>query len=45
MRHVRRLSVSTQWRAAVLPLCAALSFGCHGVVGDTDDIGRQYATV
>ncbi len=35
MRHVRRLSVPSQWRAAVLPLCAALAFGCHGVVGDT----------
>lgn len=35
MRHVRRLSVSSQLRAAVLPLCAALSFGCHGEVGPT----------
>ena len=41
MRHVRRLSVPSQWRAAVLPLCAALAFGCHGEVGDT---GRPSST-
>jgi hypothetical protein len=35
MRHVRRLSVSSQWRAAVLPLCAVLALGCHGEVGPT----------
>jgi hypothetical protein len=35
MRHVRRLAVSSQWRATVLPLCAVLAFGCHGEVGPT----------
>ena len=35
MRYARRFSVSTRWRAGVLPLCAALAFGCHGEVGDT----------
>ena len=40
MRHVRRLSVSTQWRAAVLPLCAAVVLGCHGEVGPTGGGGH-----
>src|SRR5262245_61840653 len=35
MRHVRRFSVPTHWRAALLPLCAAFAFGCHGEVGST----------
>ena len=35
MRYPRRYSVSTRWRARVLPLCAALALGCHGEVGDT----------
>ena len=35
MRYARRFSVSTRWRAGVLPLCAAFAFGCHGEVGDT----------
>ena len=35
MRFARRSSVSTRWRARVLPLCAALALGCHGEVGDT----------
>ena len=35
MRFARRFSVSTRWRARVLPLCAALALGCHGEVGDT----------
>lgn len=37
MRFARRFSVSTRWRARVLPLCAALVLGsCHGQVGGTD---------
>jgi hypothetical protein len=33
MRHVRRFSVLTRWRAGLLPLCAAAAVGCHGEVG------------
>jgi hypothetical protein len=36
MRHVRRFSVPSRWRAGALPLCAALLFGCHGEVGSVD---------
>jgi hypothetical protein len=39
MRYARRFSVSTRWRAGLLPLCAALLpvlGGCHGEVGSTD---------
>jgi hypothetical protein len=35
MRYARRFSVPTQWRAGVLPLCAAFALGCHGEVGPT----------
>src|SRR6476661_10341295 len=33
MRYARRFSVSTRWRAGMLPLCAAFALGCHGEVG------------
>lgn len=37
MRHVRRFSVPSRWRAGALPLCTALLFGCHGEVGSVDE--------
>jgi len=36
MRYARRFSFRSQWRAGVLPLCAAFALGCHGEVGSTD---------
>jgi len=36
MRYARRFSLRSQWRAGVLPLCAAFALGCHGEVGSTD---------
>jgi len=39
MRYARRFSLPTQWRAGVLPLCAAFALGCHGEVGSTDVTG------
>jgi len=38
MRYAR-LSISKRWLPGVLPLCAALTLGCHGSVGDTGDSG------
>ena len=44
MRYARRFSVSTRWRAGVLPLCAAFAFGCHGEVGDPARDGSSTET-
>ncbi len=33
MRYVRLVSTSKRWLPGLLPLCAALTLGCHGEVG------------
>ena len=45
MRHARRFSVPTRWRAGVLPLSAvAAMLGCHGEVGPTGSGGGTQST-